>query len=901
MEFDAQLLKDNTDIVDVIGGYTNLKKKGREYIGICPFHDEKTPSFSVDPKKQVYKCFGCNAGGDVFKFIMDIENLTFQQAIHKLGGVPGALKPPRPTMHLQNDDSKKPNWETVTPIPENTPPLPQKYKKCKIVKYYPYYNINGELITYTFRVTYPDGSKNIIPLSYCVCGDKTEWRFKRLPNPQPIYGVEQLLKKPEAKILMVEGEKDVDNGRELFKHEKKIIVLSWVGGATGVMAVFWKQLENRTIVYWPDADTQRYKNGSKKGEVMPTIEQPGTLSMIKINKIIGGNSRILKHTKDKVNGWDLSDAIKQGWDIKKIKKYINDKMVSFENLYEVKRGEKTRNVQKPFQALGYNSTHGNVFYYYLPNGTNKVIELSPVAHSKMNLLSLAPITYWEREYSGRRGADYTIACNDCMRDCEERGIYDPFRIRGRGAWFDSGRVVLHMGNRLIVDNVNLDVSGIDSHYIYESGLPVEDKNHNNPLFKEESQKLLDICKLFSWKDDISSRLLAGWLALAPICGAIDWRPHVWVTGEAGTGKSWIQDNVVSPVLGRFSLDIASATTEAGARCAIGSDAVPVRMDEVDVETREAFSVLKKLIELARLASSNKDSRLIKGTSSGGSNSYCIRSMFLFSSINTRLAQQSDESRFSVLKLTKRQDYVDGSMFVKLKTMVSEVITKKYCSMLRARSVKMIPTIRKNIDIFAPIVAKVVKSSRYGDQLGALLAGCFSLVSDDVATKQQVTKFVKKIDWEVETDINFMTDQEKLVYTLCEQLISCDYNKSNKSVGTLLKVASWEPKIGSMDDEDFKQRSIKKNALDELRKYGISITKSKETERQRVVFAEKHSKLSSLLKDTSWYKGYSLVLSRYTGATRARSVFTGGMRYNCVSIPYENIFTEEVEVEEEEEF
>lgn len=900
MEFDAQLLKDNTDIVDVIGRYTNLKKKGREYIGICPFHDEKTPSFSVDPKKQVYKCFGCNTGGDVFKFIMDIENLTFQQAIHKLGGVPGALKPPRPTMHLQNDDSKKPNWETVTPIPENTPPLPQKYKKCKIVKYYPYYNINGELITYTFRVIEPDGSKNIIPLSYCVCGDKKEWRFKRLPNPQPIYGVEQLQKKPEAKILMVEGEKDVDNGRELFKHEKNIIVLSWIGGGNSVMTVFWKQLENRTIVYWPDADSQRYKNGNKKGELMPIIEQPGTLAMIKINKKISGNARILKHPKDKVNGWDLSDAIGQGWDSDKIKKYMNDQMVSFENLYEMPPGEKARNAQKPFQALGYNSTHGNVFYYYLPNGTNKVIELSPVAHSKMNLLSLAPLTYWEREYSGRQGPDYTIACNDCMRDCEERGIYDPFRIRGRGAWFDSGRVVLHMGNRLIVDNKNLDVSGIDSHYIYESGLPVEDENNNNPLFKEEAGKLLDICKLLSWENDISSRLLAGWLALAPICGAIDWRPHAWITGEAGTGKSWIQDNIITQVLGRFSLDIASATTEAGARCAIGSDAVPVRMDEVDVETREAFSVLKKLIELARLASSNKDSRLIKGTSSGGSNSYCIRSMFLFSSINTRLTQQSDESRFSVLKLTKRQDYVDGSMFAKLKTMVSETITKKYCSMLRARSVKMIPTIRKNIEVFSPVVAKIIKSSRYGDQLGTLLAGCFALTSDDVATKQQVQKFAEKIDWEVETDINFMTDQEKLVYIICEQLISCDYDKSNKSVGALLKVAAWEPKTRSIDEEDFKQKAMKKNALDELRKYGISVTKAKETEMQRVVFAEKHSKLSSLLKNTSWYKGYSLVLGRFTGATRSRTVFTGGMRYNCISIPYKNIFTEEI-IEEEEEF
>ncbi|UZQ82149.1 DNA primase [Thermoanaerobacter sp. RKWS2] len=72
------------DIVDVISEYVELKKAGKEFKGLCPFHREKTPSFMVSQEKQVYHCFGCNASGNVVTFIMDIENLTFKEAIEFL-------------------------------------------------------------------------------------------------------------------------------------------------------------------------------------------------------------------------------------------------------------------------------------------------------------------------------------------------------------------------------------------------------------------------------------------------------------------------------------------------------------------------------------------------------------------------------------------------------------------------------------------------------------------------------------------------------------------------------------------------------------------------------------------------------------------------------------------------
>ena len=81
------------DIVDVISGYVKLQRKGSSYFGLCPFHNEKSPSFSVSPGKQMYYCFGCGAGGNVFTFVMEYENYTFPEALKMLADRAGITLP----------------------------------------------------------------------------------------------------------------------------------------------------------------------------------------------------------------------------------------------------------------------------------------------------------------------------------------------------------------------------------------------------------------------------------------------------------------------------------------------------------------------------------------------------------------------------------------------------------------------------------------------------------------------------------------------------------------------------------------------------------------------------------------------------------------------------------------
>lgn len=100
-------VRSRNDIVDVIGGYVRLQKKGSTYFGLCPFHNEKTGSFSVSPNKQMYYCFGCGAGGNVFTFLMQYENFTFAEAMQTLADRAGVELPRQELSEAQKREADR--------------------------------------------------------------------------------------------------------------------------------------------------------------------------------------------------------------------------------------------------------------------------------------------------------------------------------------------------------------------------------------------------------------------------------------------------------------------------------------------------------------------------------------------------------------------------------------------------------------------------------------------------------------------------------------------------------------------------------------------------------------------------------------------------------------------------
>ncbi|WP_307995058.1 CHC2 zinc finger domain-containing protein, partial [uncultured Weissella sp.] len=110
-------IRERVNIVDVISPYVPLKKQGRNLFGVCPFHEERTPSFSVNEDKQIFHCFSCGRGGNVFSFVMDIDQVSFPQAVAKVAPLAGI-----------DIDDKYLNNESAQPVDERTQALRELYQ-----------------------------------------------------------------------------------------------------------------------------------------------------------------------------------------------------------------------------------------------------------------------------------------------------------------------------------------------------------------------------------------------------------------------------------------------------------------------------------------------------------------------------------------------------------------------------------------------------------------------------------------------------------------------------------------------------------------------------------------------------------------------------------------------------
>ena len=100
-------VRSRNDIVDIVSQYVKLKRSGSNYVGLCPFHNEKTPSFSVSQSKQFYYCFGCGAGGNVFSFVMQYDNCSFQEALQMLAERSGVALPEADRSEASRQASEK--------------------------------------------------------------------------------------------------------------------------------------------------------------------------------------------------------------------------------------------------------------------------------------------------------------------------------------------------------------------------------------------------------------------------------------------------------------------------------------------------------------------------------------------------------------------------------------------------------------------------------------------------------------------------------------------------------------------------------------------------------------------------------------------------------------------------
>ena len=493
-------------------------------------------------------------------------------------------------------------------------------------------------------------------------------------------------------------------------------------------------------------------------------------------------------------------------------------------------------------------------------------------------MTLAPLSWWEEAFpkTGKNGGlDVDSAINWLIQVGQKRGHFRTNRVRGRGAWTEDDRVVIHTGDKLIVDGQETALDAHTSKFVYESadelGIGTRD-----PLTSSESKKLLEVCNALSWARKQNGTLLAGWCVVAPVCGALPWRPHVWLTGEAGTGKSTAFREILKPALGKSAIIVQGNTSESGIRQTLQFDAIPIVFDEAEAEDKASQDRMASILTLMRAASSEGGGNIIKGGQDGQAKAYSIRSCFAYASIVFQATQQADRRRITVLETKKLHDKHKATEMVKrFGTLVRETLTPQYVLRLQARTVKLLPNILENAKVFGSAIIEVIGQQWAGDQLGIILAGAYSLQSDAIISYDKALEFVQKHDWNEESAVQEQSDQMRLLAKIVEQPIRLEQGRE-RSVGELILLASLDNR------DEFIGADVANSALKRL---GIKVELTAIAELSEVFFSNTADWFKKTLRDTPWGSNHNKVLERIEGAKKVSTpVRFAGIQSRAVSLP-----------------
>lgn len=507
-----------------------------------------------------------------------------------------------------------------------------------------------------------------------------------------------------------------------------------------------------------------------------------------------------------------------------------------------------------FRTLGYDGN--SHFFYNLKVGDIFVCS----SFTPKELFHLAPERFWNENYrSGDSDkTNWTRAANDLITASQSKGRFNPSDARGFGVWLDRGRTVVNNGTSLLVDGLEKPIHWCGEHVYISSKRKL--RAMAEPL--DDPKILIDVCSLLHWKDNRSKYLLPGWLALARIAGALPVRPHVWLTGGSGTGKSTVMTRIIDPSLGgpKSFLFAQGGTTEAGIRQTLKACSVPLILDEFESTTKTTKERHESIIELLRNTWSATNGQIVKGSAGGISTGFNLAFAALVSSIGVNLLTDADRSRFSILELSPHGDSTDD--WSKLSSMLRH-ITNDFGERLFARSVKLLPTILKNYDVFQSAIAKKSRQ-RTGQQLGMLLAGYTSLITDRIIDEDDAEWLVCELDLETEKAERVSEEIECLNHLLTYRVTLDQSARFSMTVGEILKL---DPHVSNNAD-------IRR----ELTKYGVIM------DEEAIYISDSHASLKMIFSNTRWNYWYIHLRRLPDAVTIGCKRFGGELRQRATKIP-----------------
>jgi putative DNA primase/helicase len=304
------------------------------------------------------------------------------------------------------------------------------------------------------------------------------------------------------------------------------------------------------------------------------------------------------------------------------------------------------------------------------------------------------------------------------------------------------------------------------------------------------------------------------------------------------------------------------------------DARPVIFDEFEGEDLSAQKRIQNVLELMRQASTATGAEIIKGSTNGKAMSFRIRSCFAFSSIGVNLSQHADASRVTILSLTKNTSPTRSEDFRKIQRFWADEMTPDYCRALRSRAVNLIPVIRTNARVFSRAAAELLGNQRAGDQVGALLAGAYSLHNAKEIGLDAAREWVQGQEWSEAVAEDEGRDETRCLSRILEHTLRVNGERvaAELSIAELVEIMAYRQEKAGIGY---------RAAEDALARIGIVVDASGGT----MMVSNTKIGIAKILEHTAWPSNWGRILSRLDGAAKVGPMrFGPGPVSRGVSIP-----------------
>lgn len=520
------------------------------------------------------------------------------------------------------------------------------------------------------------------------------------------------------------------------------------------------------------------------------------------------------------------------------------------------------------------------------------------------------------------GLDQADCSEALIIECTRRGIFDPSgRMRGRGAHpLPGGGMVVHYGDGLLASRQKVDGSiaawkwhptGLYEGYVYPAGAKLP-RPYGESAPTRAAEKLLGLFNSWQWKRGLlDARLVLGATGASRIGGALGWRPNIWITGGAGTGKSTLngEGGVLDQLFGNAALRTGNASA-AAIRQTLKNSTVPVFFDEI--EASEDNRATNAVIELARVASSG--ATMHRGGQDHQAHEFTLKSCFWFSSINIPPLQPQDRSRLAILEL---RPLADDAVPISPATLRFDGIgdLAKVGTLIDKRMIDQWPRLSATIELFRGVLAKAGHSRRACDQFGTLLACADLLLNDELPDDEELAHWAEQCAPRRMAEVSeAVPDHQACLQHISTTLVQAKGNEEREQIGTWIGQAVAAKLNPLFDDHD---GEITDRADKRLQERGIKLVNASWKPEERdlggavvkpgrwgaaafeaslpgfVAVAGAHRALEEIYKGTKWQGGvWKQSLARFPGCIEPVKIkFGPGTSLTAVLVPLHMVLDE----------